>query len=290
MRHYTVRREEFSMIRPVFPLVILFRHGQTNDNAARRFQGHSPTPLNALGRDQARRAGEIVANLMGAFVSTGSRLGNCLTSDLPRASETAAAVSAVVQQRLGISLPFAQIEALREFNMGDLQSHTADEFDKKFPGVMPEFYRRYEANPYTATYPGPTGESRGMMATRLAPLVLAMNSLWRESGKPSDNPLAREGNELQKTTVDMHLWSAHGGTIDALLELMNANPHGNKHIIGNGDVIVIAPIDHMSQKQDSLSPREQFATSLGCDVRWRLLRHYQVGDNIAAKIDPTAKE
>jgi broad specificity phosphatase PhoE len=278
------------MIRPVFPLVILFRHGQTNDNAARRFQGHSATPLNAQGHDQARRAGEIVANLMEGFVRTGSRLGACVSSDLPRAFETAATVSAIVQQRLGISLPFAKTEALREFNMGDLQGHTADEFDKKFPGVMPDFYRRYEANPYTATYPGPTGESRGMMANRLAPLVLGINTLWRESGKPSENPLVREGNELQKTAANVHVWSAHGGTIDAILELMNANPFGNKHIIGNGDVIVIAPVENMPQKQDSLSPREQFATSLGCDVRWRLLRHYQVGDNVAAKIDPLAKE
>jgi glucosyl-3-phosphoglycerate phosphatase len=35
--------------------VLLARHGETDDNAARRFQGHRDPPLNDRGRDQARR-------------------------------------------------------------------------------------------------------------------------------------------------------------------------------------------------------------------------------------------
>ena len=41
--------------------VLLARHGETDDNAARRFQGHLDPPLNELGRVQALALGEELA-------------------------------------------------------------------------------------------------------------------------------------------------------------------------------------------------------------------------------------
>ena len=41
--------------------VLLARHGETDDNAARRFQGHRDPPLNDRGREQARAMGELLA-------------------------------------------------------------------------------------------------------------------------------------------------------------------------------------------------------------------------------------
>ena len=41
--------------------VLLARHGETDDNAARRFQGHRDPPLNARGREQARALGDALA-------------------------------------------------------------------------------------------------------------------------------------------------------------------------------------------------------------------------------------
>ena len=60
--------------------LVLWRHGQTEWNAQRRFQGHSDVPLDETGREQAARAARHVAALEPAAI---------FSSDLTRAVETA---------------------------------------------------------------------------------------------------------------------------------------------------------------------------------------------------------
>jgi broad specificity phosphatase PhoE len=60
--------------------VLLARHGETDDNAARRFQGHRDPPLNDRGREQARALGEALA---------GDGIRELWSSPLRRALETA---------------------------------------------------------------------------------------------------------------------------------------------------------------------------------------------------------
>jgi broad specificity phosphatase PhoE len=60
--------------------LILIRHGQTEWNAAGRYQGQIDLPLNALGRQQAE---QIVQQL------DGTQLAAIYASDLARARETA---------------------------------------------------------------------------------------------------------------------------------------------------------------------------------------------------------
>jgi broad specificity phosphatase PhoE len=279
------------MIHSPFPLLVLFRHGQTNDNAARRFQGHSNTPLNALGRNQARRAGEIVANLMEGFARRGSPLGTCATSDLPRAFETATAVASIVKERLGVELPFVHEVGLREFHVGQLQDHTVEEFEKKHPGVLQEFYRQYEIDAYTTAYPGTAGESRTQLAARLAPLVQKLNARYVPATHSTHIRQQTEHFDASKTCSEIHMWASHGGTIDVVLELLRVESLGNKRIVGNGDVLLLVPAGETEHNTASAnSPRERFAAANGCNVPWKLLRHYQVGDNIAAKLIASNKE
>jgi broad specificity phosphatase PhoE len=87
--------------------LLLARHGQTDDNLEPiRVQGFSDTPLNEVGRGQARELAELIA-------SSGMRIGSLWSSDLSRAAETAQTVGG----RIGLQARFDA--RLREGNRGD---------------------------------------------------------------------------------------------------------------------------------------------------------------------------
>lgn len=87
--------------------LLLARHGQTDDNLEPiRAQGFSDTPLNEVGRRQARELAEQIAG-------SGVTIGSLWSSDLSRASETARTVG----ERIGLQ---TQLDPrLREGNRGE---------------------------------------------------------------------------------------------------------------------------------------------------------------------------
>ncbi len=86
--------------------LVLTRHGQTDDNLEPiRAQGFTDTPLNEVGRRQARELAELIA---GSDV----RIGSLWCSDLSRAVETARTVG----DRVGLEARFEP--RLREGNRG----------------------------------------------------------------------------------------------------------------------------------------------------------------------------
>jgi broad specificity phosphatase PhoE len=101
--------------------ILLARHGETAWNAERRWQGHADEPLNEVGRAQARRLGEELANV---------DLAAAYSSDLRRARETAEiAVS-------GRAIPVVMMEALREVHVGDWSGLTHAEIEQRFPAAV----------------------------------------------------------------------------------------------------------------------------------------------------------
>jgi broad specificity phosphatase PhoE len=101
--------------------VILWRHGRTEWNVAGRVQGQTDTPLDDVGREQARSAAARLAAL---------RPERIVSSDLTRAHDTA--------QRLG-ELMGQQVEVdprLREMNFGDREGMTWRQAWAAFPDGM----------------------------------------------------------------------------------------------------------------------------------------------------------
>lgn len=96
----------------------LIRHGITDWNRQRRFQGHRDIELAPEGREQARRLGERLA---------GAGLSAVLTSDLSRARQTAQAVA----ECSGLEL--RADAGLRERCYGDFEGRTWDEIAEAFP-------------------------------------------------------------------------------------------------------------------------------------------------------------
>lgn len=103
-------------------LINLIRHGQTDWNLYRKYQGTSDIPLNATGREQARLLAESMR---------GERWDAMYSSDLSRALDTALAVAGA------IDFPDASIiqdSRLRERGYGAAEGSTLEEREAKFPG------------------------------------------------------------------------------------------------------------------------------------------------------------
>jgi probable phosphoglycerate mutase len=73
--------------------ILLLRHGQTDANAAGVLQGHQPTPLNRLGVQQAARLAERLASFH-------PPIEVLISSDLPRATQTAGSIAAACGLKL----------------------------------------------------------------------------------------------------------------------------------------------------------------------------------------------
>ena len=136
------------------PTIYYIRHGQTDWNAALRFQGRQDIPLNEMGRIQAMENGRKLARLVGS--------GNGLdffTSPLHRTRET----MEIVLDQIGRRVDQYVIEPLLiEASYGDLEGTTLAEFKAKNPAE----HRRRKQNRWTFRPPG--GESHEMVDQRVA--------------------------------------------------------------------------------------------------------------------------
>ena len=135
--------------------VLLARHGETDWNRARRFQGHADPPLNESGRRQAR---ELADALRAAGVDA------VYASDLRRALETAE----IVAEQL--ALPVTTLPDLREVDVGEWEGLTLAEVEE----LSPDGLRRWRED----GLPGwASGESFEDLATRMVRALLAVSAV-----------------------------------------------------------------------------------------------------------------
>ena len=97
-------------------LLLLARHGETDDNARLIFQGQGGGPLNARGRAQAERLASRLAKSVDLIVS----------SDLLRAKETAEHV----RRASGVEIVFDR--EIREIDVGAWTGLAYDEVERRF--------------------------------------------------------------------------------------------------------------------------------------------------------------
>lgn len=95
-------------------MILLMRHGETEWNVERRFQGRKDSPLTERGRRQARAMAGLVRDLIGR--ETGP--WRLVSSPLPRAKQTAAEVAAAT------GLPLETDERLMEIGCGEWEGRT----------------------------------------------------------------------------------------------------------------------------------------------------------------------
>lgn len=117
--------------------LLLIRHGQTALNAQGRFQGHTNTPLDDIGRAQVQATAQRLR-------AEGVQAPLILSSDLPRAVQTAQLVQGEVGGTLKLSA------ALREIAFGDWDERSIGEIEAQFP----DDYLRFRSGDPSFTCPG----------------------------------------------------------------------------------------------------------------------------------------
>jgi 2,3-bisphosphoglycerate-dependent phosphoglycerate mutase len=125
--------------------ILLVRHGETDWNAMGRIQGHSDTPLNGAGREQAQRTARRL---------TREPVRALYASDLARALETAT----VIGHALGLTVVTSP--RLRERLYGAWEGLTAAEIQTHYPQQFAEWRAR------TTDFAPPQGESRSQLLAR----------------------------------------------------------------------------------------------------------------------------
>ncbi len=143
--------------------VLLIRHGETDWNTQRRWQGYEPTALNEKGFKQAQA--------LAKYLSSRS-IRAIYSSDLPRALQTAEAIGSVFKITPEIDIRW------REIHVGIFQGHTTDELEKLFPDELATWLST------DLSYVVPKGESREGLQARAYQAWQAVTS------RPIDSEIA----------------------------------------------------------------------------------------------------
>ncbi len=159
------------------PVVVFARHGETDDNAAGRFQGVRNPPLNARGREQAAALAEQLAAGADLAGAGAVRLGHeGVTGTIPavqtiwaspyaRARETAEIIAARLQ------LPVVFDERLKESNVGEWAGMTYAEVQAADPAGFAGWVEGDPAHHF------PGGETLAEVSARVQEVVAAARTL-----------------------------------------------------------------------------------------------------------------
>jgi len=139
--------------------LVLWRHGESDYNAAQRMQGQLDSQLTASGLGQARRAARLLAELKPDVL---------MASDLSRAGDTAAVLAAETGMPLWID------KRLRETHLGTWQGLTHAEVEVLWPGGI----QTWRGDPEWAP---PGGETRVQVAGRAADVVAELDAAGHSS-------------------------------------------------------------------------------------------------------------
>lgn len=205
--------------------LLIIRHGQTDWNAAGRWQGMAQIPLNDIGMAQANVLADHLAS---------RPISAVYTSDLIRASETAARIA----ERH--NLPVHADPRWRELNMGSFQGMTWAEISARYPEearTMKQNYMGFEA-------PG-GGESRRSMQDRVYEAFL---EIARTESGPEVAVVSHGG------TIRVLLIKLFEGSEDANVPIENTSitiieTDGNEH-----HLVGAASVEHLSDQRPTSRP------------------------------------
>ena len=189
------------------PLLYYIRHGETDWNVQGRLQGQRDIPINASGRAQARRCGEILRDLLARDAINPGEL-DFVSSPLGRARET----MELLRASAGLDPTAYRLDArLSEISFGRWEGFTMSELRRRWPDAVDQRERDKWG------FAPPEAESYATMSVRIRD--------WYHT--------------LTRDTVAV----AHGGTLRGLVVQLGIAPAEEAPFldIAQGMVYVIRP-------------------------------------------------
>lgn len=241
---HTCESGDFWKKPPHVTRLILVRHGETDWNQQKRFQGHMDIPLNARGIEQAyllRARLERIAH--SAELPLGELYDLCFTSDLSRAHHTATLLHGTHPS------PLISTQSLRERHYGHFSGMTGDEMEAHDPDEFKTLRERIPNAPLTG------GENLQAFYTRIISYVAGL---------------------IEQYPLQTLLLVAHGGVLDCLYRLASQEPLSTTRswLLPNCAMNVI---DWHSEKED----KGFFTVPLWADVNHLL---EDAGDEVDGRV------
>jgi probable phosphoglycerate mutase len=171
--------------------ILLIRHGETDWNRIRRFQGRTDVPLNQTGRDQARAL---------AVALKDETLKAIYSSPLIRAVEMARLI-----KTFHPSTPFFEEQGFIEMDLGDFDGMEARNWVEQYPNLC----KLWQENPAAITMPG--GESLKEVQVRAIDTLERITQLY-----PTESTLLISSHNFVNLTI---LCYALGISLDKIRDL-----------------------------------------------------------------------
>jgi probable phosphoglycerate mutase len=123
------------------PRMLLVRHGETEWNRQKRFQGQIDIPLNENGKRQGQQAAEFLKDV---------KIDAAVSSSLSRPKETA---EIILQHHPHITLETT--DGLKEIGHGEWEGMYEPDIEQGYPGML----KQWQEHPETVQMPGEMGEN-----------------------------------------------------------------------------------------------------------------------------------
>lgn len=149
--------------------LLLVRHGETEWNRQKRFQGHIDVPLNDNGREQSQKAAEFLKDIPIDFA---------LTSPMLRPKETA---EIILKHHPNVKLE--DHPGLREISHGLWEGKLEPEIEQTYPGQL------HQWRDFPASVQMPEGENLQQVWDRA---IAAWNSIVNEAGSQTGLVVAHD--------------------------------------------------------------------------------------------------
>jgi len=159
--------------------ILLLRHGETDWNRQRRFQGQIDVPLNATGRRQGRQAAAFLRR---------SPVKRAYSSPMARPRETA---ELVLEHRSGV--PLVTDRGLLEIGHGLWEGKLEQDIQARWPQLL----ATWKTAPHQVVMPGPGGETVQQVSRRA---VAAMERIARDL-EEGDTALVVAHDAVNKTIL-----------------------------------------------------------------------------------------